>query len=156
MRLDIGSGNPEQGEVQPAGYVLCDIEKHKNIDLVCDVRELKKYVPDGFCSEIRASHILEHFGMKEMLEIIKTVHNLLEDHGKFTIFVPNFKYHALLAHNGYEDSAIYYAFGGQLDEYDYHKTGFTANLLRKYLEDNSFKVLSLTEETVLSCYAEKI
>jgi predicted SAM-dependent methyltransferase len=155
MRLDIGSGDPEGGELQPEGYVLNDIEPHKNIDLVCDIRDLDKYVPKGYCSEIRASHILEHFGTNEVVEIIKMIHSLLEEKGKFIIFVPNFKWHMELLMAGNDEQAVYYAFGGQKDKYDYHKTGFTLKILIKDLEENGFKITELFDGTSIECHALK-
>jgi predicted SAM-dependent methyltransferase len=153
MKLDIGSGNPLQGEIQPNGYVLNDVEPHENIDLVCDIKYLSKYVPDGYCSEIRASHILEHFGTKEVIEVIKMIHSLLEPNGALTIYVPNFKWHAELVLSGNDEDGVHYAFGGQLDQYDYHKTGFTPKILRKYLEENSFKIISMVDSTSIECHA---
>lgn len=156
MRLDIGSGNPDQGEAQPDGFVLNDVEKHANIDLVCDIKDLKQFVPGGYCSEVRASHILEHFGTKEVVEVVKMVHDLLEPEGKFTIFVPNFRWHAELVLTGNDEMGVHYAFGGQLDQYDYHKTGFTPKILKKLLETNGFKVTALQDGTSIACRAIKI
>ena len=155
MKLDIGSGNPDQGEVQPEGYVLNDVEQHKNIDLVCGIQNLYKYVPEGYCSEIRASHILEHFGTKEVDQVVKTIYKLLEKRGKFIIFVPNFKWHADLITSGNDEMAVHYAFGGQLDQYDYHKTGFSLKILKKLLETNGFTILRMIDGTSIHCVAEK-
>jgi predicted SAM-dependent methyltransferase len=156
MKLDIGSGNPDDGENQPEGYVLNDIEKHKNIDLVCNIKHLADHIPQGYCSEIRASHILEHFGTHEVKDIIRMVHGLLEDDGKFTIFVPNFRWHSELMMTGNDEMAVHYAFGGQTDEYDYHKTGFTPKILEKCLLENGFVVDKLTDDTSIECQARKI
>lgn len=156
MKLDIGSGNPDQGENQPEGYVLNDVEKHKNIDLVCNIKHLADHIPQGYCSEIRASHILEHFGTHEVRDIIKMIHKLLEDKGRFTIFVPNFQWHTDLVRTGNDEMAVHYAFGGQKDEYDYHKTGFTPKILRKYLEECDFRVEQMIDGTSIECHAVKI
>lgn len=155
MRLDIGSGNPDDGEVQPNGFVLNDVQMHKNIDLVCNIRHLRRFIPDGFCSEIRASHVLEHFGTKEVVEVVKDVYKLLEYGGRFTIFVPNFLWHVQLVLEDKEKDAIHYAFGGQLDKYDYHKTAFTPKLLQALLEENGFAVETLVNGTSISCVALK-
>jgi predicted SAM-dependent methyltransferase len=156
MKLDLGSGNPDQGEVQPEGYVLNDIEPHKNIDLVCDIKDLTEFVPERSCSEIRASHILEHFGTKEVVEIVKIVKFLLVDGGMFTIFVPNFRWHAELMMTGNDEMAVHYAFGGQLDQYDYHKTGFSPKILRKLLEENGFVVLQMIDGPSIECHAQSV
>lgn len=155
MRLDIGSGNPDDGEIQAEGFVLNDIEPHKNIDLVCDIRELDKFVPKGYCSEIRASHVLEHFTTKEVKEVLKLIYTLLEPNGKFNIIVPNFRWHVELALSGNDEMAIKYAFGGQKDKYDLHKTAFTTKILAKYLTENGFKVIKMENLTSIVCLAQR-
>jgi predicted SAM-dependent methyltransferase len=156
MRLDIGSGNPTQGEQQPNGFVLNDIETHSNIDIVCDIKNLGYVIPDGYCSEVRASHILEHFTKDEGVGVIKMVWKLLEKGGQFTIFVPNFKWHAELMLTGNDEMAVHYAFGGQLDEYDQHKTAFSPKILKKRLEENGFTVKQMIDGTSISCVAIKV
>jgi predicted SAM-dependent methyltransferase len=156
MKLDLGSGNPAQGEIQPQGFVLNDIEPHPNIDLVCDIRNVAHFVPKGYCSEVRMSHVLEHFTVAEGVEVIKMVHTLLGDGGKFTIFVPNFRWHCELLLTGQDEMAVHYAFGGQLDEFDQHKTAFTPKILKKRLEENGFKVESIDNNTSISCVATKV
>jgi len=155
MLLDIGSGDPSCGEIQPQGYVLQDISPHANIDLVCDIRDLPQYIPDGYCSIVRASHVLEHFGTKETQDVIRMIYRLLEKGGKFIIFVPNFRWHAQLVAQGQDEMAVHYAFGGQLDEWDYHKTGYTPTILRKYLEQAGFEILTLNEASSIECHAIK-
>ena len=155
MRLDIGSGNTDEGEVHPNGFVLNDVGLHKNIDLVCNIKDLMEFIPEGYCSECRASHILEHFGTQEVVEVVKIVHKLLEPGGRFTIFVPNFLWHVQLVLEDHEKEAIHYAFGGQLDEYDYHKTAFTPKILKNLLEENGFKVETLVGQRSISCVALK-
>lgn len=156
MKLDIGSGNPANGEVQPEDYVLNDIEAHPNIDLVCDIKDLAKFVPEASCSEIRASHVLEHFGTQETQDVIRMIYTLLEPNGKFTIFVPNFRWHASLLATGNDEMAVLYAFGGQKDLFDYHKTGYTPKILNKYLEENGFRVDELIEGSSIECHAIKV
>jgi predicted SAM-dependent methyltransferase len=155
MRLDIGSGNPGQGEVQPNGFVLNDVEKHPNIDLVCDIKDLMQFVPEGYCSEVRCSHILEHFGTQEVIGVVRIIHKLLEKDGRLTIFVPNFLWHVQLVLEDKDKEAIHYAFGGQLDQYDYHKTAFTPKLLKNLLEENGFRVETMVGQTSISCVAIK-
>ena len=155
MRLDIGSGNPAQGEVQPTGFVLNDIEPHPNIDLVCDIKDLLQFVPEGYCSEVRASHILEHFGTNELNDVTQIIHKLLMNGGKLTVFVPNFLWHMQLVLEDREKEAIHYAFGGQLDKYDYHKTAFTPKILKDTLERNGFRIETMIGGTSISCTAFK-
>jgi hypothetical protein len=56
---------------------------------------------------------------------------------------------------GNDEMGVHYAFGGQLDKYDYHKTGFTSKILQKLLEENGFRIESLDNNTSISCVALK-
>lgn len=156
MKLDLGSGNPDQGERQPEGYVLNDVQMHKNIDLVCNILHVRKFVPDGYCSEVRMSHVWEHFTIKEGIDILKICHKLLEPGGKLLIYVPNFRWHADLVVTGNDEMGVHYAFGGQLDKYDQHKTGFTTKIIRKRLEENGFRVTQMIDGTSIECHAERV
>lgn len=156
MRLDLGAGDPTTNEVQATGYVLQDVQPHEGIDLVCDIKELSTYVAPNSISELRMSHVLEHFTTDEAKSLLKTFYKLLQDDGKLIIIVPNFRWHAELVLNGHEKEAVYYCFGGQLDEYDIHKTGYTANILKNLLIEHKFALLTLTDETSISCVAVKV
>lgn len=156
LKLDLGSGNPAQGEVQPQGYVLNDVEPHPNIDLVCDICDVTQYVPDGYCSEIRMSHVFEHFTIKEGIKLLGDIHKMLEVGGMLTIMVPNFRWHAELVITGNDEMGVHYAFGGQLDEFDQHKTAFTPKILKKRLEENGFEVIDIDNNTSITCHARKL
>jgi predicted SAM-dependent methyltransferase len=155
MKIDLGAGNPDQGEIQGQGYVLNDVQQHKNIDLVCRIQDLAEFIPEGFCSELRLSHVFEHFTKQEGIDLLKMFHKLLENNGKLVIIVPNFKWHCELLLTGQDEMAVHYAFGGQLDEYDIHKTAFTPKILKKRLEENGFKVESIDNLTSITCVALK-
>jgi predicted SAM-dependent methyltransferase len=156
MRLDLGSGNPDQGENQPDNFVLNDVQMHRNIDLVCNILHIRRFIPDGYCKEVRMSHVFEHFSIKEGIKILKDIHELLETNGELTIIVPNFRWHSELMMTGNDELAVHYAFGGQIDKYDLHKTGFSPKILKKRLEENGFKVTSINNDTSIECHAIKI
>lgn len=156
LLLDLGSGNPEEGELQPEGYLLQDIEPHKGIDLVCDIAELDKFIKPGQCKRIRASHVLEHFPTRTVPKLFNMFHNLIEKDGEIEIHVPNFKWHCALVCEDRDEEAITYAYGGQLDEYDFHKTAFTPTLLVRYLTKSGFKIVDLQVEHSIHCLAVRI
>jgi len=105
---------------------------------------------------VRMCHVLEHFTINEGIKVIEDVYKLLEPKGEFIIFVPNFRWHAELVNTGSDEMAVHYAFGGQKDEYDLHKTGFTPKILKKRLEENGFEVISITNDTSIECHAIKV
>lgn len=154
LKIDLGSGNPDQGEIQPEGYILQDIEPHKGIELVCDIEELDKFIQPGQCKKIRASHVLEHFPTSHIPKIFKMIYSLLEEGGEFEVHVPNFKWHCALILEDKDEEAVNYAYGGQLDKFDFHKTAYTPNILLKRLKEAGFKVVQFEIEHslhVLAC-----
>ena len=155
VKIDIGSGDPRTNEKQADGFLRQDIEPYEGIDLVCDIRDLDKHVEAGSCEHLRASHVLEHFGTKEVDEVIAMIYKLLCKGGIFEIYVPNFKWHSKLVMEGEHEKAVYYCFGGQLDDWDYHKTGFTTYILEKKLTEAGFKIQSIDDDSSISCIAIK-
>ena len=83
--------------------------------------------PDECADEIRASHVLEHFGKAETLDVLKEWVRVLKPGGTIKIAVPDVN--AIFAnptHPHFEG----YLMGGQSDENDYHKAIFTEAKLR--------------------------
>jgi predicted SAM-dependent methyltransferase len=158
MKIDIGAGNPAEGENQAGeGYLLQDIDAHEGIDIVCDIRDLKETIGDNLCSEIRASHVLEHFHSKELIsKILPMLKNCLTDDGVLNIIVPNFYWHCTLVMAGHDEKAVFYAFGGGLDKYDHHYTGWTPNLATKWLEEAGFEILSIYSADCIHIKAKKL
>lgn len=121
-------------------YKHHDIQPLPGIDYVCDLLDILDHVEAGSCEEVQLTHALEHFPTKETQKVLGLLHTLLKDGGKLYIEVPNFEWHAkLLLEEGRDRDAVYYAFGGQLDEWDFHKTGFTPMILEEELTAAGFK-----------------
>lgn len=158
MKLDIGAGNPAEGENQAnKDYVLQDAEAHAGIDIVCDIRDLDKHIELNFCSEIRASHVLEHFHSKELQEkILPMLKNLLQENGILNIIVPNFEWHCDLVKQGHDEKAVFYAFGGGLDKYDHHYTGWTPRLANKWLTEAGFEIVDFYVDSCVHVKAKKL
>ena len=169
MKLDIGAGNPTEGENQAGNdYVLQDVAPHKGIDIVCDIRRLdyelisifQKLIGEGradVCSEIRASHVLEHFHSKELnTKILPMLKNCLQTDGILNIIVPNFEWHCDLVKQGHDEKAVLYAFGGGLDEYDHHYTGWTPRLANKWIKEAGFEIVDLYADSCVHIKAKKI
>ena len=157
MKLDIGAGNPAEGENQAGlDYVLQDVAPHKGIDIVCDIRDLKENIGEYLCSEIRASHVLEHFHSKELNEkILPMLKNCLQTGGILNIIVPNFAWHCDLIRQGYDEKAVLYAFGGGLDEYDHHYTGWTPKLADRWLTETGFEIVDIYADSCVHIKAKK-
>jgi hypothetical protein len=151
MKLIVGAG-----ERHEKGYVHHDVQDLPGIDIVCEFWGLPKHVKPGTCSEIKMTHVLEHFPMKDTLAVLRLLHSLLELGGKLYIEVPNFYWHALeIATDPTNRQIVEYAFGGQLNEWDFHYNGFTPEILKEDLENAGFKVVDLAPNSSIECWAEK-
>lgn len=138
------------------GYMHHDVVALTGIDFVCDLRDIGLHLANNLCERIEFTHALEHFPTKEIVDILKKVHGLLREGGELYIEVPNFEWHAKLVLNeGRDRDAVYYAFGGQVDEYDFHKTAFTVNILREDLEAAGFKDVVILNQSSLIATAKK-
>lgn len=146
IMLDIGAGNPDEGETSPIDFVKQDVEAYKDIDLVCNIKDLTKFVKENQCFVVRASHVMEHFSHKEIDEIFKIVHKILQPNGIFHISVPNlFAQAKKIIEQEDQEQIMVEIYGGQKDEFDYHKMGFTPKILKQILERNNFSVAKMLE-----------
>lgn len=144
------------GTRQVSGFKHHDVKALPGIDYACDIYDITKHVEDGSCDKIEMTHALEHFAKIETQKILKLIHRLLKPGGQVYIEVPNFQWHAELARTGRDRDAIHYCFGGQEDEYDFHKTGFTPTILTEELANAGFKIIKVLPETSILCWAEKV
>lgn len=89
--------------------------------------------PDDSVSEIRASHVLEHFGFSDVIKAVEEWKRVLKPGGRMRISVPDFsKISATWEH---DPKCPFYLFGGQTDENDFHKSVFDEERLTAYLEN---------------------
>lgn len=90
--------------------------------------------PDNTVAEIRASHILEHYGNQDVLKALAEWRRVLEPGGLLRIAVPDFGKLARLYLDGEDRNFQGYIMGGQTTDHDYHKTLFDEDCLRETLE----------------------
>lgn len=156
IKWDLCSGNPLEGESQAEGYLHHDVNPEiKGLDLVCNLLDIDKHLEINSVDEFRLSHCLEHFTIPESKKILKMLFKILKTDGKLTIIVPNFLWHAELLISGHEEKAVYYCFGGQLDEFDIHKTGYTPKILKTRLQEAGFALIKLLDESSITIEAIK-
>lgn len=136
------------------GYKHHDIQALPGIDYVCDLFDIEKHV-EGKFSEVQLTHALEHFPTADTQKVLGLLSRLLEDDGKLYIEVPNFAWHAELVMKGRERDAVYYAFGGQLNEWDFHKTGFTPMILEEELLKAGFTNINIERGSSICATAYK-
>jgi predicted O-linked N-acetylglucosamine transferase (SPINDLY family)/predicted SAM-dependent methyltransferase len=137
MRLHVG------GKETKEGWKILNIQPGPGVDFVGTCSDLAQFA-DGSVSELYASHVLEHLGYKEELpRALEGFHRVLRADGRLMISVPDFAVlcrlfldprHTLMERY----SVMRMAFGGQMDEHDFHYAGLDYGILSKYLMDAGF------------------
>jgi len=141
---------------QKEGYKHHDVLPLEGIDYVCDLYDIPKTIENETCEELEFTHALEHFPTKETQKVLGILKDLLKTNGQLYIEVPNFLWHAKLAlAENRERDAIYYCFGGQLDQWDFHKTGFTPKILQEELEFAGFREIKIQDGSSISAWCVK-
>jgi predicted SAM-dependent methyltransferase len=143
------------GDRRIQGFTHHDVRNLPGIDIVCDLWDLPENVTQESCSEIQFTHALEHFPTADTQQVLTLIWGLMAPGAKLYIEVPNFAWHAQLVQEGRERDAVYYAFGGQLDEYDFHKTGFTPAILEEELLKAGFINIKLQPASSISVTCQK-
>ncbi len=150
-RLVIGAG-----ERRVEGAVHHDVQPLKGIDYVCDFWDLPKHLKKVKFEEIYMTHVLEHFPMAKTKDALLLVKSLLKKNGRLYIEVPNFYWHALkIIENPLNRQAVEYAYGGQLNEWDYHYNGFTPEILHEDLSLAGFIVEQLVPNSSIEVWSTK-
>lgn len=120
LKLNLGSGD-------------CPIEGYENIDRKNGQEVYPLNYEDNSATIIRASHILEHFGLNETLKVLRNWYSKLKPGGVMKIAVPDFAKIVDIYKNG-GNNTVGYLCGGQTDDNDYHKNIFDRKSLTKLLE----------------------
>jgi predicted SAM-dependent methyltransferase len=145
MKLHIG------GETFKEGWHILNVQTGKHTDFKGTITDLSKFGPHTV-SEIYASHVFEHLGHREELPLaLAQCHRILDAGGVLSISVPDltklaslFSTPGLSLNHRYEIMLM--MFGGQLDNYDFHKTGVFEELLIRYLNFAGFKDIKKVDE----------
>jgi len=90
---------------------------------------------DNSVDEMRASHILEHFGWHELKKVLQNWVDKLKPGGMIKIGVPDFGKIIKMYEDNSDPKVGFYLFGGQTDANDYHKSAFDTNTLKRLMEE---------------------
>lgn len=133
MKLNLGCGSKKL-----PGFINIDIRKEVNPDLVADITKLTSF-KENFVDLIYACHVIEHFDRYEVVKMMQRWHYLLKLNGILRLSVPDME--AVFAHYFYWknlEDLDGFIWGGQKNEYDYHKSGWDYQTLAQYLEKAGF------------------
>jgi len=144
IRLDIGSGpSPRAGFTGVDFYVDAPGIVHAPMN--------KLPYGDETVDEIYSSHALEHIGKYEVIPTITEWWRVLKFEGLLTIEVPDFEWVCRnwlkYKDNGWNLDAV---FGDQVDMGQYHKTGYTKQLMYGYLMESGFTGRTVESAIVFS------
>ena len=152
-KLEIGAGDARNPD---AGWLYQDIEALPGIDVVCDFLKIDEFVEEGSVKYLKAVHCLEHIGTSDVAPLFEKLYKIMGKGSRILIRVPNLQFHAQLLSEGRDEEAVTYCFGGQLDQWDFHKTGYTPKILKRHLENAGFSAVQIQPETeiIASAYKE--
>lgn len=138
-KLHLGCG-PRRAD----GYCNVDITPRDTVDITDDVSKLTLF-PDNHATAIYACHVLEHFSHEECKQVLRNWFRVLAPGGEVRISVPDIDrivkiYMKNWEHFQTEPHApwIGLIYGGQTDQYDFHKTGFNFCWMRYLLKEIGF------------------
>lgn len=141
--VDLGCGPINRSEQYPEyELVRVDIRDECEPDYRCDVRMLP------FANEeydlVFSSHVLEHFERNETESILTEWLRILKPGGKFHLVLPNIQWTFDKSRDVEvpDKQMLDVLYGAQSNEYDIHKTGFTASIIKEL-----FKKFPLSEPT---------
>lgn len=137
LRLHIG------GQAPKAGWKILNVQPGPHVDFVGSCTDLEQF-EDGSVADVYASHVLEHLNyVQELPHTLKEIHRILAPSGQLYVSVPDLeRLMQLAAHPklGFADRfmVMRMMFGGQTDDYDYHKVGFTWEFLCHFFASAGF------------------
>lgn len=141
MKLNLGS---HEEDMRDAGYVNVDIERHPGVDVVADVGRLP--FGDASADEIYASHILEHFGHREVPTVLREWRRVLKRGGIMYLAVPDF---AVAVRKYLKYGMIQwltdFVWGGQEYPTAFHKAGYDARNMQSLLTATGFGNASIVD-----------
>lgn len=138
IRLNLGSGETMIEGYQPLDRALGD-----------EVYPLD--YPDGSVSEIRASHVLEHFSHRDIADVVADWARALQPGGLLKIAVPDFEKIAQRYLSGANIPTEAFVMGGHVDENDRHGALFDFSQLCDILKAAGLIGISRWRSEIQDC-----
>lgn len=138
IRLHLG------GHEVREGWTLMNAQKREGVDVVGNITDLSMFA-DNSVEEAYASHVYEHLGYQRELPVaFREVHRVLVPGGLLRVAVPDLVILAkLFVHPQLGIAEKFHVqrmiMGGQIDDYDFHKTAFSFELLGGMLHQTGFE-----------------
>lgn len=146
--LNLGCGE-RTFEEYPEGYKCINLDNRttlKDIDIICDVKDLSTFSNDEF-DYILASDIIEHFPLQHTVSILTDWKRVLKSDGILEIRTPNLHYwckHYVENHNA--EFVSHHLFGGQEYDGNFHYVCFDNQWLTAICKNIGLERFSYEEE----------
>ena len=131
VKLDIGCGEGKKGDIG------VDIRKTESVDIVADAHMLP-FKTEAF-DQVYSSAVIEHFGHREVRKVLLEWIRVLKKQGVFEIECPDLRARSFLFFLNPSWKNIENVYGGQDYEGNYHKCGFSFELLKDLLASCGIK-----------------
>lgn len=137
FRLHIG------GHERREGWTIMDTLPGPQVDLIGNCRDLSQFA-DGSVDEVYASHVYEHLSYQnELVPAFEEAYRVLKKGGLFRLGVPDLEVICRLflkPGQSMENRGhlMRIMLGGQIDDFDYHKSGFWFDALKDVLTQIGF------------------
>ena len=139
VRLNIGSG-----DVKIKGFT--------NVDRKAGKEAFPLDHPDNSVDEIRASHILEHFGHRQTMAVLQDWVRALKPGGRLRVAVPNFDYIVDRYKDGQSNEPLeMFLMGGHTDPNDVHGAIFNRNKLKTLFKAVNLRRVKVWADNVKDC-----
>jgi len=142
LKLNLGSG-----EIKLPGF--------ENIDRKTGGEAYPLRYRDGEVSEIRASHILEHFSFADAAKALADWFRALESGGRIRVAVPDVAKISKAIAEGDKD-APFYLMGGQANENEYHRSCWTEERLIAAMKEAGFENVQHWQSEGIDTSAHKV
>lgn len=127
------------------GFVNIDI--NEPADMIMDIRKLT--LENNSVEEVVCSHVLEHFADYEVIGVLQEIFRVLKPQGILYLEIPDLEYCVrewLNTDENHPEKWNFYLmriFGNQINEYEFHKTGFTETRINRILSAIGFKQIEI-------------
>ena len=145
IKLNLGCGRA----IIP-GFINADITPGDGVDVIVDLNNLASLRKEkwfGAVEFIYLSHVLEHFPTAQIPPMLKELYDVLGDGGTLRIAVPDLDKICKLYVKNIEwftpphNPWLGLIYGGQIDQYDFHKTGYNFSYLKWLLQSAGFSAV---------------
>ncbi len=138
IKLHIG------GQVKHEDWAILDALPGPIVDYVGNCNDLS-FLSDESCSEVYASHVLEHLGYNgELQNTLKGIHRVLKPGGRLRVSVPDLETLCrLFLHPSNTPEGRFHVmrmmFGGRTTAFDIHYVGLNFEFLGSFLNEAGFR-----------------